>query len=117
MPYQHLTLEEWSMIAPMRILGWSIRSIARPQHHQSRAAPEPRWNRSLQRLLGSSRCAAPSSCRSAVMSDEWWTSNLRTRKATVPLVARTDCPSGAARLSPRHSDADQPSNDLYVAGG
>lgn len=29
MPYQHLTLEERSMIAPMRILGWSIRSIAR----------------------------------------------------------------------------------------
>lgn len=28
MPYQHLTLEERSMIAPMRILGWSIRSIA-----------------------------------------------------------------------------------------
>lgn len=28
MPYQHLTLEERSMIAPMRILGWSIRYIA-----------------------------------------------------------------------------------------
>ena len=28
MLYQHLTLEERSMIAPMRILGWSIRSIA-----------------------------------------------------------------------------------------
>jgi len=28
MPYQHLTLEERSMIAPMRILGWSIRDIA-----------------------------------------------------------------------------------------
>ncbi len=28
MPYQHLTLEERSMIAPMRILGWSIRHIA-----------------------------------------------------------------------------------------
>lgn len=29
MSYQHLTLAEQSMIAPMRILGWSIRSIAR----------------------------------------------------------------------------------------
>ncbi|MBX3327132.1 MAG: IS30 family transposase [Nitrospira sp.] len=28
MPYHHLTLEERLMIAPMRILGWSIRSIA-----------------------------------------------------------------------------------------
>ncbi len=28
MPYQHLTLEERSMMAPMRMLGWSIRSIA-----------------------------------------------------------------------------------------
>lgn len=28
MRYQHLTLEERSMIAPMRILGWSLRSIA-----------------------------------------------------------------------------------------
>ena len=28
MPYQHLTLEERSMMAPMRILGWSIRDIA-----------------------------------------------------------------------------------------
>lgn len=28
MPYQHLTLEERSMIAPMRILGFSIRHIA-----------------------------------------------------------------------------------------
>lgn len=28
MSYQHLTLEEQSMIAPMRILGWSIPSIA-----------------------------------------------------------------------------------------
>jgi transposase, IS30 family len=28
MRYQHLTLEERSMIAPMRILGWSIREIA-----------------------------------------------------------------------------------------
>ncbi|MBS0156586.1 MAG: helix-turn-helix domain-containing protein [Nitrospira sp.] len=28
MLYQHLTLEERSMMAPMRILGWSIRSIA-----------------------------------------------------------------------------------------
>lgn len=28
MPYQHLTLEERSMMAPMRILGWSIRAIA-----------------------------------------------------------------------------------------
>lgn len=28
MPDQHLTLEERSMMAPMRILGWSIREIA-----------------------------------------------------------------------------------------
>jgi IS30 family transposase len=28
MPYQHLTLEERSMMAPMRTLGWSIRAIA-----------------------------------------------------------------------------------------
>lgn len=28
MPYQHLTLEERSMIAPMRTFGWSIRAIA-----------------------------------------------------------------------------------------
>ena len=59
MPYQHLTLEERSMIAPMRILGWSIRHIADPtgscpQYHQSRTAPEQRWNRGLCRLLGPS---------------------------------------------------------------
>ncbi len=58
MPYQHLTLEERSMIAPMRILGRpSVTS--RPnwvgvQHHQSRTAPEQRWNRGLCRLLGPS---------------------------------------------------------------
>jgi len=34
MSYQHLPLEERSMMVPMRMLGWSIRSIA---NHLERA--------------------------------------------------------------------------------
>lgn len=34
----------------------------------------------------------------------------------MPLVASTDCPPGAARVSSHHSDAHQPSNDVYLGG-
>ncbi|MBX3328584.1 MAG: helix-turn-helix domain-containing protein [Nitrospira sp.] len=50
MPSQHLTLEERSMIAPMRALGWSIRAIA---VHLGRA-PSPI---SRERHRNSDRCS------------------------------------------------------------
>ncbi len=91
MPYQHLTLEERSMMAPMWILGWSIRDIAT----QLGRAPST-ISRELRRNSDGTgayagywahRDAPPPPCRSTFMADEWCVGDVCAGETAVPMVA------------------------------
>lgn len=121
MPYQHLTLEERSMMAPMRTLGWSIRAIAT----QLGCAPstisrELRRNsdgtRSLCRYWAHRdaqrrRQAGRPSCLTSGALAEYVQEKLRCRWSPEQIAHRV-------RLDSPHASAMRISHqtDLYVAG-